>query len=281
MTKKAWDFLYTLVCNQKLLVREVIRIYEIYLDVYFVENSMLDAAMLTLALIIMKRKIVPWRIALAAFFGGVGAVLVLFLGMRYGFLYILTVLVTDLVMLFVAARLKASELLMGIIYFHALAFIYTKLDACVARLGIASGFRLVTLTLLTCMIMLLSWYKGRKSRQKIYTVIINENGENVELKALYDTGNSLLEPISRRPVSIIEENETTKLWLEAKPQKYKVIPFRSIGEEHGVLEGTMVDELIISINDKQIIEKDAVVALYKGRLSRDGSFQMILNQGLL
>ena len=54
----------------------------------------------------------------------------------------------------------------------------------------------------------------------------------------------------------------------------------SIGEKHGVLEGTMVDELIISVGDRDIIKKDAVVALYKGQLSQDGSFQMILNQGL-
>ena len=60
-----------------------------------------------------------------------------------------------------------------------------------------------------------------------------------------------------------------------------MIPFRSIGEENGIMEGTTVDELTISLGDRQIVEKDAIVALYKGKLSKDGSFQMILNQGLL
>lgn len=87
--------------------------------------------------------------------------------------------------------------------------------------------------------------------------------------------------MSQKPVSIIEENETIKLWLVAQPERYRVIPFRSIGKEHGILEGTMVDELIIWKKDRQIVHKDVIVALYKGKLSKDGSYQMILNQGLL
>ena len=43
----------------------------------------------------------------------------------------------------------------------------------------------------------------------------------------------------------------------------------------------MVDELIIWKKDRQIVHKDVIVALYKGKLSKDGSYQMILNQGLL
>lgn len=256
------------------------RIYEIYLDVYFIENSILDAAMLTLTLIIMKRKAVPWRIFLAALLGGVGAVMVLVSEIGYGIFYIIMVLMTDWLMFFVASGLKSGAVLMGMFYFHALAFVYTKFDACIERLGMASWLRLATLMLLTCAVMLAMWYKERKGRQRVYNVKISENGECFELKALYDTGNSLLEPISKKPVSIVEENETTRLWLERKPQRYRVVPFRSIGEENGILEGTTVDEIAVSLGGRQIVEKDAMVALYKGKLSRDGSFQMILNRGL-
>ena len=99
------------------------RIYEIYLDVYFIENSILDAAMLALSLFILKKKLVPWRIAAAALIGGAGAVVVLLLGIRYGLMYIFAVLITDMIMVYTAARLKKSELLMGVIFFHAFAFI--------------------------------------------------------------------------------------------------------------------------------------------------------------
>lgn len=81
-------------------------------------------------------------------------------------------------------------------------------------------------------------------------------------------------------MSIVEENDEVLCWMHEKPQKYRIIPFRSIGKEDGILEGTEVDALIICGKEGQKIEKDAVIALYKGRLSGDGSFQMILNQGL-
>lgn len=256
-------------------------IYEIYLDVYFIENVILDAAMLTLAVFLMGKKLMPWRVLLAAAIGGCGAVFVLVFGIRYGILYIFAVLLTDFAMFQAAAKTDIGEKLLGIVYFHALAFAYAKLEACAAMLNMGKGIRIIALAALTGTIMLISFYQNKKKPQRIYMVTITENGENVELKALFDTGNLLTEPISQKPVSIIEENETTKLWLTAQPQKYRVIPFHSVGKEHGILEGTTVDELIIWKKDRQIVQKDAVVAFYKGKLSKDGSFQMILNQNLL
>ncbi len=275
LTKKAWGFLYTF------FVREVMRIYEIYIDIYFIENAMLDAAILTLALFLMGKRMIPWRIALAASVGGVSAVLILIFGIKYGIFYILAVLATDFMMFLVAGNADTGEKMLGIVYFHALAFAYTKLEECAAMLGIWKGNRVITLAVLIAMIMLIAHYQSRRRAQRIYMVTITENSEHIELKALFDTGNSLTEPMSQKPVSIIEENETIKLWLAAQPERYRVIPFRSIGKEHGILEGTMVDELIIWKKDRQIVHKDVIVALYKGKLSKDGSYQMILNQGLL
>ncbi len=256
------------------------KIYEIYLDVYWIENAVLDAMILALTLFLQGKKVALRRIVPAAALGGAGAVLVLILGIKYGILYIAAVLAIDAGMFLIAAGPRVQELTMNIVYFHALAFVYTKLDMCVERLGAADSLRSITPVIFTGLIMLVSGYQMKKRAQRIYPVAISENGENVELKALFDTGNSLTEPVSGRPVSIIEENATTRLWLEARPQKYKVIPFHSIGREHGILEGTTVDELVIWKGDRQIVEKDAVVALYKGKLSKDGSYQMILNQGL-
>ena len=72
-----------------------------------------------------------------------------------------------------------------------------------------------------------------------------------------------------------------KKWLERYPQKYKIIPYQSVGKEHGVLEGIVVDELVIQKEKEQVVKKGAVIALYKGKLSKDGEFQMILNHSLM
>ncbi|MFR5953720.1 MAG: sigma-E processing peptidase SpoIIGA [Coprococcus sp.] len=45
-----------------------------------------------------------------------------------------------------------------------------------------------------------------------------------------------------------------------------MIPYHSIGKEHGILQGTEVDELIIWREDEPYVQKKAVIALYEGKL---------------
>ena len=49
----------------------------------------------------------------------------------------------------------------------------------------------------------------------------------------------------------------------------------------GYCRGTEVDELIIWREDEPYVQKKAVIALYEGKLSGNGSYQMILHTGLL
>jgi len=266
---------------------EVMGIYEVYIDVYFIENMILDVQVLALVLLLLKERIVLWRLVMAAVTGGAGAVAVLLSGTGYGLVYIIMVFVLDFFMLCVAIpRQKGWEAymrksIMGIIYFHGMAFAHGKLTECAVRLGMGKTARLVVSVTVAVIVLFMVVYHKVKEEKRVYDVVLVHNGNNMELKALFDTGNLLTEPISGKPVSVLEETAALKEWLAQSPQKYKVIPYQSIGNEHGVLEGMYVDELIIQINDEQLIKKDAIIALYKGRLSKDGSFQMILNHSLL
>ena len=60
-----------------------------------------------------------------------------------------------------------------------------------------------------------------------------------------------------------------------------MIPFYSIGQEHGILKGMEIDQLVIKQDDRQIVQKNAIIAFYEGKLSNDRSYQMILHQSLL
>ena len=42
-----------------------------------------------------------------------------------------------------------------------------------------------------------------------------------------------------------------------------------------------MDEMIIQKEKEQVVKKGAVIALYKGKLSKNGDFQMILNHSLI
>lgn len=258
---------------------EVMTIYEVYVDVYFVENMLLDMiVLLSVSLLIGKRPVV-WRLLLSSALGGLGAVLILWMRLGYGVAYILSVFALDIIMcLILFARIKQLPVL--VIYFHGLSFVYTKIGNCLEALGITRFVLILASILLVASALLICGYKKRLDKKRLYAVRIVESGKAFDFQALFDTGNSLVDPYTGKPVSIVEENEDIRGWVRDKPQKYRLIPFRSLGKENGLLEGTEVDELIICGKDGQKTQRGAVIALYKGKLSGDGSFQMILNQGL-
>ncbi len=231
----------------------MIGIYEIYIDVFLVQNVLMDIQLLILTLLLLREKIVFPRLLGASLTGGAGAVMILVSGMGFGMSYVVSVLGLDAVMLLICmrppvkGRLVCRRLVMGIIYLHGMVFAYGKL----------------------------------MGARHIYDVTLTEEGENVMCRALFDTGNLLTDPVSGKPVSVVEETDIMKGWLEKYPQKYKIIPYQSVGNEHGLLEGIVVDELVIRKEQEQVVERGAVVAFYKGKLSRDGEFQMILNHSLM
>ncbi|MFG6368444.1 MAG: sigma-E processing peptidase SpoIIGA [Lachnospiraceae bacterium] len=265
---------------------EVIRIYEVYIDIFLAQNVLMDMQLLILTLLLLKEKIIFHRVFAASLIGGAGAVLILISGIGFQIAYILLVLALDSGMLLICIGqpikhgLTGRKLVMGIIYLHGMVFAYGKLMECTARL-VGEGYAqiLVPAAIAGVVLFILAYRKFVESRH-IYEVTLTEEGENVVYKALFDTGNFLTDPISGKPVSVVEETDITRRWLEMYPQKYKIIPYQSVGRAHGILEGIVVDELMIQKEREQVVKKGAVIALYKGKLSRDGTFQMILNRSL-
>ena len=281
LTKKHGIFLYN-----PFRRTEVIRIYEVYIDIFLVQNVLMDMQLLILTLLLLKEKIIFRRVFAASLIGGAGAVIILISGIGFQIAYILLVLALDAAMLFICIGqsikygLAVRKLVMGIIYLHGMVFAYGKLMECIGRLvGEEYAQILVSAAIAGIVLFILAYRRIVESRH-IYEVTLTEEGENVVYKALFDTGNFLTDPISGKPVSVVEETDITRRWLEMYPQKYKVIPYQSVGRAHGILEGIVVDELMIQKEREQVVKKGAVIALYKGKLSGDGAFQMILNRSL-
>lgn len=257
-----------------------------YWDLYLIENLFLDGAMLILTLILMRKRVCIRRVLIAAFLGAATSTVLLVAGLQFGFLYILILFGMGIVMMGIAMEQKTrNEILLGIVYYFTLVFVFSKLlrgGEWIVKNKV-SGIVIAVLVIgIMSMALFYIIYQNQKNRQKtIYQVSIVAQGQRLEVKALYDTGNALTEPFSRKPVSIIEYAVWDTLMKETEPERFRVIPFHSIGQEHGIMKGMEVDELIIWMGDRKIVQKQAIVALYEGSLSKDKSFQMILHQDLL
>ncbi|WMC92232.1 sigma-E processing peptidase SpoIIGA [Kineothrix sp. MB12-C1] len=130
---------------------------------------------------------------------------------------------------------------------------------------------------------ILSWWNEQIRKRKachVYPVTLSGYGKTVTLKALSDTGNSLREPISGKPVSVIEEGALGELALIKMPEKLKIIPYHSVGKENGILEGYEVPELMIEREEGTIRWQKVIVGISTNKISANGAYQMILHPDL-
>ena len=88
-------------------------------------------------------------------------------------------------------------------------------------------------------------------------------------------GNSLIEPVTNKPVSIIEEDKLAEADMEN--MKYIFVPYNTVGKSHGLMKAFVVDKLVV--ND--ITTEKAIIGIYKGKLSQNNKYEMILNPDIL
>jgi stage II sporulation protein GA (sporulation sigma-E factor processing peptidase) len=84
---------------------------------------------------------------------------------------------------------------------------------------------------------------GRKKDENICDVILVKDGRSVKTRALIDSGNSLIEPISKKPAAVLEKRLFDELWGDTTAP-FRAIPFHSVGKTHGMLKGYFIDELV-------------------------------------
>lgn len=112
------------------------------------------------------------------------------------------------------------------------------------------------------------------------TLICEES--RITVNALIDSGNSLMEPVSGKPVSVIEEKVFKGLWHNESPG-YRAVPYHSIGRKHGILQGYLLPELQLEIGGMTKVFYNVYVAVSTEQITggtEADSVKMIVNPRL-
>ncbi len=137
-------------------------------------------------------------------------------------------------------------------------------------------------------------------------ITISLNNKEIDLIALIDTGNSLKEPISQKPVIIAEftalkailpelvkrvytQNNDLDLNLIAKIMeelgdeiKLRLIPFKSLGNDNGILIGFVPDSIKVYLdNGIKKLTDEIIVAIYNDKLATDEQYNGLLHPEIL
>lgn len=117
----------------------------------------------------------------------------------------------------------------------------------------------------------------KKKNRRFYKVCLTGDNKEVWVDALMDTGNSLKEPISGKPVAVVDKEIMEQLAEICLPEKYRIIPYRSVGRSNGIMEGYEIPRVLICDEEEQIQRKQVIIGISKTKVSTDGRYQMILH----
>lgn len=127
------------------------------------------------------------------------------------------------------------------------------------------------------------------------------NGNQKAISGLVDTGNHLVEPVTGNPVIVVEyqaiaEMLPSKMFTlmtgdselnvaailqvmddENLKSKICLIPFSSVGRQHGIMIGIRIDTVAFVQNGQKIEQSNAVIALSPRALCSQNSYQALIN----
>ena len=270
---------------------------KVYLDLIFLQNFFLDYLLLTVTGKLMQRQAKGLRLMAAALLGSSMTVLYYLLG---GFLIAEKTIPGSLIqllnlflaycMLIIAFRpLRGIERVLYVFVLYALSFAMEGfLSWLQGRFPALVHNRFRVLAFLGA-----AWFGSlflkqfieimkERSIEKHYNcpVMIEVAGHMARGRGLLDSGNSLTEPISARPVVVVEQQFLQDNGIAIPTEGYFAIPYHAVGCDRGILKGFLADEVHIIKPDGERILKKVMLGVYEGRLSREGQYQVLLHPKL-
>ena len=260
--------------------------YELYVDRLFFTWFCMHLLLLVLTAAAGKLKLVRWRAVTAAGGGSLFFLVVFLMPLGDGGLAaagkVLLQSAGVLVMIRAAFALRepVAWLRAGTV-FGICAVLTGGVLTAICRNRVTNVFDLLGISaLLTAAGTAVAAREWNRRRRPCYTVVLREGGCSVKLRALSDSGNSLTEPISKRPVSVVHTSVISKLGLREKQERFRVVPYHSVGKEHGLMNAWMVEEMEIHTEGQRRIIYGAVLAEYE-HMPEDRDYRMLMHPALL
>lgn len=277
--------------------------YELYVDSLFLVNFVMNLYLLLLVNQSTYRTATRLRLVLGAMAGAFCYLMPFFCGGPAWLRYLFGAVAGMAAMYFVVFRIRSLHaflvitgklLIYSFLMGGCLLFLMRSIPAIKGFLTGIFGVMGAGAVIFLC----LFYGKKREEQNKessLCKVTLVSGGKTVTVTALLDSGNSLVEPISGEPVSVVDGRELQALWDSDSCEKgqgvpcrprFRVIPYRSIGKKKGILYACLLEEIRIELDGLVKVCKNVYVASSGEEISdKDNSgkesVRMILNPALL
>lgn len=291
----------------------------IYLDVVFIENMFMNYIILFATAIINKANIKLIKIAISSVLGSLYAVFAQ-LAILENFVGLILKVMLSVAMVYTAfSPENFKKCLKQLLIFYLTSFTFGGVAFAllyfvkpgellmkngvfvgtypikIAALGGTVGFVIITIAF--------NIIKGKVNKRGIFCEIeidIKQRKEN--LIAMLDTGNLLKEPITGAPVAIIEKNKLENLLpisilnnidniiignmeqiehINEYINRFRIIPFTSLGKQNGMLLGIKADFVTVKYDEQVIRLNDVILGIYEQNLSKNNSYHALIGLDMI
>lgn len=293
----------------------------IYIDVVFIENLIMNYIILFATGIIIKIKIKHMRLILASVLGAIYSI-VAYMSILEIYSNIILKIILSIIIVYIAFNPQnVKNMWKDIVIFYMTSFVFggaafaliyiIKPQDILMKNGLFLGtypLKTIILGAIIAFIIIVTSFKIVKSRitkkDVFCTIKAKLNQQEIETKAMIDTGNLLKEPISNTPVIVVEhtllyncmpkeilnnlENilggDFENIPEEIKNKyisKLKVIPFSSLGKQNGMLIGIKPEYVIIKNEDNENKIDNVIIGIYNKSLTKKGEYRALIGIELL
>ncbi len=257
--------------------------YELYIDIFFLVNFMMDYMMLSVVRRMLRCSATHGSVCLGAALGALCTCIVVALPIPYMFIkFILFHVVVNTLM--IKTGLKARwdrNFLKAYLLLYVSGFllggVFTYFYQYIRYASLFFAFALVSYYLVLGIWNLI----GYLARQENYRceVMLYQGDRTLRVTAVIDTGNALKDPVTSQPVSILDREAARKLYGSKEAEGLRFIPYHSIGKAEGVMPLLRVDRMEVLKKEHKVVERP-YVAVCEEPVSADG-YEMLLNPDIL
>ena len=293
----------------------------IYLDIILCENLLMNYIILFATYVIIKPKTKhpQIRMILSSLLGSIYAIII-YLNILSIYTNLLAKITLSVVMVYIPfAPPNIKQLLKQILIFYLVSFIFggctfaliyfLKPENVEMKNGVFVGIYPIKVGLIAGIIAFIITqiaFKINKSKLNnkntfIEIELYNKN-KMTKARALLDSGNMLKEPISQKPVIVVEKAILSKIIPEEvlnyiermvggddqernEMQEYlskiRMVPFMSLGKENGMLIGIRLDKIKINTEDIRLEKENIIAGIYEKKLTKDNKYNALIGLNLL
>lgn len=280
-----------------------------YVEYVFAENFIIDFILLYVTGKLIKRIIIYRRLVIASLVGALYVIFSAYVGKEF-MTYFIVKFSISVLMIMIAFDTKGVLLNIRVI----LCFYITSL----IMVGVITALYYMTYDRLTVNAIVISLFIGylalhfffKEIKQRIEksnfmrTVVINFGEKTKSIRAFIDTGNELSDPMSGKPVIVVNiesikgllneefynnilkfyENKETnleKIFNESNNYNLRLIRYHTISNKGDMMICMKPDAIVVKGNDESFLAADALIGLYPKRISRNDDYDALLFNKIL